>query len=146
MINPEWQTWIVKAINLHMSVLLDQTQGEGKVPVIFANQATIKKEKLSRWVEISYFGPFFQGIDADMSATIQVDYRVFIKENKDLYDIDILVGIVSDIGSRSIAVAEFEDRCLTNFGVRVLPKGKVKEPTQPNSMIVQIDYKLQLWE
>lgn len=140
-INSKWDRWLVQSINSQLTLYLEDTN----VPIVYQDQQEPDWEKLSKWVEISFFGPLYDFQNRSISATIQVQVRLFLKSIENLYDRNDLTGLIAEALTKPIKVPDL-DRCLTNLGVKTLPKGRILHPHAAVAAEVTATYNVQLQE
>lgn len=132
------ETNLVKALNKHW---VDNADEEN---FYFEGQKRTTNV-LQRYIEVKYFGPFFDDDDTVNGVTtvsIQVHLDCFVA-GSNIYDLNKLTGKMVAIARLPIAVEEFGD-CLERQGIRVLPKGQVGPKEEFKCSLVEVDYSIDL--
>lgn len=140
-INPKWDTWLVKAVNSQLTLYLEETG----VALVYPDQKEPDWDKLEKWIEISFFGPIYDIQNRSISAMIQVQVRLFLKSTENLYERPDLTGLIAEALSKPIKISDL-GKCLTNLGVRTLPKGRILHPHAAVAAEVTATYNVQLQE
>jgi len=128
---------LLRAMNSHWQTNSDES--------LFFEGQQRTTNVLQRYIEVKYFGPFYED-EPDVMGTTTVIIQVHLDCNvtgNDIYELNRLTGKMTAIARLPIFVPEFED-CLELLGIRILPKGQVTLKTNQKASVVEADYRIQI--
>lgn len=141
-INPAWNEMIIKAVNSHFSYQLKERR---HLNVYYQNQADPDFGALPHWIKLSVFGPAYEYHNRDISATVSVQLRVFLKKSENLYDLDRILGQLAEAATTPVKIPDL-NKCLRTLTVTTTSKGRITHSQAALAGEVVVTYDVQLEE